>query len=251
MDVEFTAIMPTKGELEYLPYSLPSVFALEPSEVIVLSDDPGTAKLAAKIAKKLGYEDRLKVVELWKVPSEDWRCRIAFARRYGFRMARHDVILNTDADTVLDPKIKQYIPLVGRNDIGLVSFRRVGYPPGLRDAVNYLAHVVLKLGFDAIYAFYRPYWAETESMESLKRVESAEDTHLCLSMRRKYKVLYVKDVKNLDLRRVDSPERQLLDGRMKYFVEREPLAKVLAHSLLYVRPRVVVGYLKAKYARGI
>ena len=239
--------MPVYRDKRFLPYSLPSVYRLKPAEVLLLFDSIEDIEVAKKIAKKFSYEGRTIFIDLTKKSSPEWLCRIAFARRYGFEQATYNRILNTDADTTLDPRIKNYVDKVGEKNVGLVSFRRINYPIQLRHMISIVAQNFFPIGFTGLYVFYKPYWQETEDLEELKRLPSAEDTHLYLSMRKKYKTLFVSEVKNFHLRAIETKDRHYLTGKTKYSVEKAPLWKVLAHSIIYLRPVVFSGYLAERF----
>lgn len=235
--------MPVYREKEFLPYSLPCVYRLKPAEVLLLFDSVGDIETAKKIAKKFLYEKRTMFIDLTNKPSPEWKCRIAFARRYGFEKATYDKILNTDADTTLDPSIKNYTNKVGEKNIGLISFKRINYPIQLRQMISIPAQNLFPVGFTGLYTFYRPYWRETEDLEELKKLPSAEDTHLHLSMQKKYRVMFIRKVRNFHLRAIETKERHYLTGKMKYLVQQAPPWRVLAHSIIYLRPAVFSGYL--------
>jgi len=244
--MKFSVVMPIFKEKEFLPYSLPTVYHLKPAEVLLLFDSTEDIEVAKEIAKKFSYEKKTRFIDLTSTPSPQWHCRIAFARRYGFGLATYDKILNTDADTTLDIHIKNYIDKVGKKGIGLISFRRINYPLSLRQIIGITIQNFISIGFTGLYVFYRPYWWETENIEELKKAPSAEDTHLYLSMQRKYKTMFIKKVKNLHLRAVETKDRHYLTGKTKYSVEHAPLLKVLAHSIIYLRPAVFSGYLSER-----
>lgn len=239
----FSVVVPIYREEQYLPYSLPSIYKLKPREVLLLFDSPEDIEIAVKISRKCNYYDKTIFIDLTKVPSPNWRCRIAFARRYGFRHATYDIILNTDADTVLDPRLGNYIDKVGKKMLGLISFSRIGYPIRLRDALSFFAQRILPVGFTGLYVFYRPFWEETEDLEELKSLPSAEDTHLYLSMRKKYRTAFVKNLRNYHLRVIETFEKHFLTGQMKFRVSRVSLWRILLHSVFYARPGVLSGYL--------
>jgi glycosyltransferase involved in cell wall biosynthesis len=245
--MKFSVVMPVHNEEKFLPYSLPSIFRLKPDEVILIFDrcTDRSIEMAKKIAEKFGYLQQTKLIELNK-PSPKWRFRVAFLRRYGFKMAENDVILNTDADTFLDEKISKYLPLVGKDEIALVGFGRISYPLTFQ---NFIARLVLtfipKIGFAGLYAFSKKAWLEAEDQDAIKKILRAEDTYLYLSISKKYRTKFIK-TNTLHLRPIETAEIHLIRGTTYWTVQRNPLWKAILHSIIYFRPLILVGYLHAR-----
>lgn len=245
--VKFSVVMPIHNEEKLLSYSLPSIFRLEPDEVILVFDrctDNGF-EIAEKIAEHYKYGSRTKFVE-FNEPSPGWNFRVAFLRRHGFNLAKNHVVLNTDADNLLDEKIVNFLPLVSKNPIGMVMFSRRPYPRTLQNFVGTLfSPFVPTIGFGALYAFSKEAWLETENQESAKNVPRAEDTHIHLSISKKYKTIFVK-TDTLHLRPKETADGHFMKGVTRWQAKRAPLWTVVLHSLIYLRPLVLSGYLKAR-----
>ncbi|RLI43814.1 hypothetical protein DRO64_05075 [Candidatus Bathyarchaeota archaeon] len=248
--MEFSVVMPVHNEERYLPYSLPSIFKLDPSEVILIFDrcTDRSMEIAEKISQRFNFVERTIFVEM-NDPSPEWNFRVAFLRRYGFKMAKNDVILNTDADCILDTKIRKYLPLIGRDNIALISFGRRTYPPTIQDTITTIASLLLpKIGFTGVYAFSKRAWLETENEASVKKIIRAEDTHLHLSISKKYKTLFIR-TKTIHLRPEESSLRHYIKGITYWTVKRNPVWKAVMHSFIYLRPMLLVGYLHARFGR--
>jgi glycosyltransferase involved in cell wall biosynthesis len=240
--------MPIHNEEKLLSYSLPSIFRLKPDEVILIFDRCTDSSLgvAEKISKHYNYSSRTRFIEL-NEPSPEWRNRIAFLRRYGFNLTKNGVILNTDADMVLDEKIVDSLPLVGKNAIGMVLFSFKPYPRTFQSFVRFLVSPFTPIGsgFGGLSAFSKKVWQETEDQESVKKIYRTEDTHLHSAISRKYKTIFVK-TNALHLRERESDKLHFLKGVTRWKDKRTPLWEVIIHSFIYLRPLVLSGYLKAR-----
>jgi len=239
--------MPIHNEEKFLYYSLPSIYRLKPDEVILIFDrcTDNSLKVAKKIARCFNYLDKTKFIEL-NEPSSEWKFRVAFLRRYGFKLAKNDVILNTDADTILDPKIREHIKKINKNNVALVSFGRKTFPTTFQDFITRIISTINpKIGFTGIYAFSKKAWLETENQEKVKKIVRAEDTHLRESISKKYRVIFIK-TKSIHLRPEESKKRRFIKGYVYWAVKRNPLWKAILHSIIYLRPQTFAGYIYAR-----
>ncbi len=252
--VKFSVVMPIHNEEELLPYSLPSIYRLKPPDEVLLVFDRCTdnsPKIAKEIAEHYKYESRTKFIEV-NESSPGWKFRIAFVRRQGFNLAKNRVILNTDADTLLDEKITDSIHLVNKKSIGMVKFSRRPYPRTFQSCVGTLISPFLHtleghpaIGFGAIYAFSKEAWLKTENPKLAKNVLRAEDTHLYSSISKKYKTIFV-ETNTLHLRPRETRKNHFVKGVARWQVKRAPLWEVVIHTLIFLRPFVLSGYLKAR-----
>ncbi len=241
--LKFTVFMPIHNEERYLPYSLPSVYRIEPDEVLLAFDrcTDRSIRVARSIAEKFGYLEKTLFLK-FDEPSPGWNYRMAYIRWQGFRKARNDIILKTDADIILDKEIRKYLPLVGRGSIALISFGRKSYPITIQAVIARLANIISpKPGFTGIYAFSKRAWLELEEEESLRKA-LAEDTHLRLSLARKYKVIYVK-TNTIHLREKETSLKHYMKGIEYWRLKRNPFWKAMLHSIVYLRPLLLAGYL--------
>ena len=248
MTVKFSVVVPIKDETEILKLSLPSIYALEPHEVVIpIEPNPKSIKIVRKIARKYNFQGRTKIIVLHE-KTPDWSFRQAYARRRGFREASNDSILTVDADLIVDPQVKNYLNLLGEGNIKLVSFSKLSYPVSLRLMITWLIQKIFRHrpGFTGLYAFSKSAWQETENEESLKKILRGEDSHLHEALTKKYNVSFVAGLKNIKLRPAESKRYQFLTGWYKWKTRRKPLWRVLIHTFIYYRPWVLVGYLKAR-----
>jgi glycosyltransferase involved in cell wall biosynthesis len=248
--MRFSVVMPIHNEEEFLPYSLPSIFHIKPDEVILIFDrcTDSSIEIAKKITEKLGYLKKTKIIEL-NDPSPEWKFRVAFLRRYCFKMAKNDVILNIDADTLLDEKIIEYLPLIGKNEIALITFSRTHCPLIFQDFINKLVSTIPKIGARALragtYAFSKKAWLKTENQDAVKKIVRAEDTHLHLSISKKYKTIFAK-TKTIHLRPEEKGNRDYIRGVTRWTVKHDSMLMTMVNSLVYLRPLILVGYLHAR-----
>lgn len=244
--MRFSVVMPIHNEEEFLPYSLPSIFHIKPDEVILIFDrcTDSSIEIAKKITEKLGYLKKTKIIEL-NDPSPEWKFRVAFLRRYGFKMAKNDAILNIDADTLLDKKIIEYLPLIGKNEIALISFGRTVYPLTFANFITKLVSTIPKIRFSGTYAFSKKAWLKTENQDAVKKIVRSEDTHLHLSISKKYKAIFVK-TKTIHLRPEEKGNRDYIRGVTRWTVKHDSILMTMVLSLIYLRPLLLVGYLHAR-----
>ena len=123
MSKEFSIVCPIRDETHLIPITLPSMYSVSPSEVI-LCLDKGTPKRVIETiletAKKYNAESITDILYVERNP--EYRFHQAWVRRSGFRRARNDLILTLDIDTVLNLKVKNFLDIVGKDNIRLVSF---------------------------------------------------------------------------------------------------------------------------------
>jgi len=235
------------NEEEYIPYSLPAIFRLEPDEVVLIFDrcTDRSMDVAKKIAQKFECESSTKFVEL-NESSPDWNFRLAFVRRHGFRLARNSVILNTDADMILDKNVKKEIRKVGKNGIALVSFGFFDFPYTIQCFTRRIISTISPItGFAGQYAFSKKAWLETEDQESVKKVRRSEDTHLRLSLLKKYKIVHV-NTKSIHIRPNETKKRHYLRGVIYWELVHYSLWGMFLHSIINLRPAAMAGYLHAR-----
>ncbi|MDH5771206.1 MAG: glycosyltransferase family 2 protein [Candidatus Bathyarchaeota archaeon] len=246
--MNFSVVVPVHNEGKYLPYSLPSIYRLEPDEVILIFDrcSDESRKVSEEIAKNIGFIQKTKFIEL-NDPSPSWSFRKAFLRRYGYKLAKNNVILNVDADMYLDESIRKYIHRIGENGIGIVSFGYIDKPYSIRSFIKRIIRMLFPFkGFSGLFAFSKKAWFDTESEDSAKKILLSEDSHLCISIMKKYRKEFFH-TKTIHLRPNENTKRHYMRGiaYWKTVNERSTL-RMLLHSIVMFRPAVLAGYLYAK-----
>lgn len=244
--VKFSVVVPIHNEGKFLPFSLPSIFRLQPDEVILIFDrcTDGSRDLSRRIAKHFKYEFKTKFINFNK-SAPKWKFRVAFLRTRGYSLAKNDIILNTDADIILDEKIKEYLKLIG-NHVGLISFGRKEHPFTLQGFIARLVSTFIPtIGFTGTYAFSKKAWQEIVKVESMKEIISAEDTYLYMQISSKYETRFCK-TNSIHLRPREEPKRHFIKGITYWQIKRDPFWKMLFHSIIYLRPMVLAGYLYSR-----
>jgi glycosyltransferase involved in cell wall biosynthesis len=247
--VKFTVVMPIHNDEDMLRYSLPSIYRLQPDEIILLLDrcTDESYETAVKIAKYYDYEQRTRFVKIHTRRGE-WKFQVAYLRRYGFKLAKNAIILNTDADMILDEKILDYLSLIGKNNVGIILFGFKIYPLTLRSFIGSLVSLLAPIGFGFgnTYAFLKRAWMESEDQEAVKKIHRIEDTFLYSSIAKNFEILFIK-TNTVNLRFRESKKVHFSKGVNRWKQERVSLLHALIHSFIYLRPFVLLGYLKARF----
>jgi glycosyltransferase involved in cell wall biosynthesis len=244
--MEFSAVMPIHNESKFIPYSLPAVYSLDPSEVILIFDrcTDNSKLISKKIAKKHNKEHLTRFIEL-KNPVSEYNFRTAFVRRYAFNLATKDYILNVDSDVLLDKKIKDYLKRI--KDYGLISFGYLDYPFTFQSIIRKLiSKLIPRIGFTGQYIFNKKAWIETEDSNKVKQIFKAEDTHLKEAMEKKYNIAFI-DTKSLHLKPSETKQKHYMRGFANWEVKRKNLFLMLIQSIIYLRPASFVGYYYSRF----
>ena len=228
---EFSIVCPIKDEVNLIPFTLPSFYSVNPSEVILCLDKPAPQNVVEtirKVAKACDAENITRIIEVERNP--EYKFHQAWVRRKGFLEAKNDKILTTDIDLIINRNVLKAVNLVGKNNIGLVSCYKFRMPrsfvglwrTGGRHFLRMLYVILMKRYpknkrglrmslFTGLYALYRPFWLETED-EGIKILINpkqpiregktpihpkfrgiclGEDTYLRNCMEKKYRVVYL------------------------------------------------------------
>jgi len=283
MGRSWSAVVPVYNEIELMRRTLPSWFKCNPSELILAVDDPtpeGVEETFWLIAEKYPSVDG-RIVKVKKSP--EWKFHQANVRRTAFKKAKNDIILTGDIDLVLFKRpILKAINLVGKNNIGLVSLNKFRFPHSVSEFMFTLNEQLLRkllhgifdrvmttTTFTGLYAFYRPYWLETEKEEEIKKLVNpkqvlrgelfreqeisnvvGEDTFLRDAMQTKYRCVYLRDVGAIDLRTGLENLKYIQYHKGAYFACKErKLITALGRAILRFQPYYLIGYLDKK--RGV
>jgi len=278
--VEFSIVCPIKDEVDLIPKTLLSFYAVNPSEVVLCVDRPAPKEvvdIVDKVAKGSKAEDMTRIIEVGRNP--DYAFHQAWVRRKGFLEATHDRILTTDIDLILNKNVLKGVELVGNDDIGLVSCSKFYSPRGLGGLWRAMAHISLsrlvyplwrryrgeglKMStFTGLYALWRPYWldSEDEGIKSLENPKTAlrrgeepvvgekvcmgEDTYLRDCMEKCHKIVYLRDVGAFSIGRQlqDHPHVQFERGRY-YLVRGRSTLGAIFTSVVRIQPHYLRGYL--------
>ena len=260
---DFSVVMPIHNESELLKRSLPSVLRLDPTETILLFDNCtyDSYNVAVEITKRMNYFEKTVFRVVSEKEGSDFSFRPTFLRRMGYLMAKCNKILKTDADLVLDPKIKDYIPRLGKDNIGIITFEYLDYPISYRHMIKRLLEKMRIslpqserwLGGNILFfledwkkAFHKRQEDENKKVD-LAKVKRGEDTlfhKLLLSERHRKSVIVLTDT--LHLRPVESPKRHYLRGQISWNVAKRSFPLILAQAIIFNRLNMIKGYLDAR-----
>lgn len=242
--------------------SLPSWLALGSDDVILSLDKPAPPVLLREIKRVAGVSSRADSVRTIETPREaGWAFHQAHVRRAGFREAAHDAVLTGDIDLIVRPGVRRLPELVGKNRVGLVSSARVPAPLRPSQALRACAFVLKQRlappKFSGLYAFWRPWWLETED-QGIRRLRTpteavyssagpgivGEDTYLYICMKRAYKCLFSNQIGAIGLSRnvEDLPREQFSWGRYMAGLGYNSAIGV-ATSIGFAYPYFLKGYL--------
>ena len=260
---DFSVVMPIHNESELLKLSLPSVLRLDPAETILLFDNctDDSYDVAVEITKKMNYYEKTVFRLVSAEEGSEFSFRPTFLRRMGYLMAKCGKVLKTDADLVLDPKIKNYVSLLGKDDVGIINFEHLDFPISYRHMIKRLLEKMKIplpqserwLGGNVLFclddwkkAFYERQKDENRKID-LSKVARGEDTlfHKLLLSERKRKSIIVL-TNTLHLRPVESPTRHYLRGQISWNVAQRSFPLILAQALIFNRLNMIKGYMDAK-----
>jgi glycosyltransferase involved in cell wall biosynthesis len=262
-DREFSVIMPIHNESHLLKFSLPTVYKLNPTEVILLFDNctDNSYEVAVEIAKKINFFEKTIFRMIGEDQGDDFSFRPTFLRRMGYLMAKCKKILKTDADLVLDPKIKKYITLLGKNNIKIITFEFLDYPISYRHMIKrFLEKIKIPLpqserwlGGNILFFLddWKKAFKERQENESkkvdLSKIKRGEDTlfyKLLLSDKRQRGLIIL--TKTLHLRPVESSKRHYIRGQISWSVAKRSFVLILIQAILFNRFNMIRGYIDAK-----
>jgi hypothetical protein len=176
-------------------------------------------------------------------------------------MAKCKKILKTDADLVLDPKIKDYVPLLGKDNIRIMTFEYLNYPISYRHMTKRLLEKIRIplpqserwLGGNILFfledwkkAFLKRQKDHNKKVD-LAKVERAEDTlfhKLLLSELHSKSILVLTNT--LHLRPVESSKRHYLRGQISWNVAKRSFLIILVQAIIFNRLNMIKGYLDAR-----
>jgi len=249
--LNFSVVMPVHNEENNLRFSIPNLLKLGPDELVIVLDNctDGSKKVIEDYAKKVHFDGGLKFIEVNQIPA-DWKYRVAYLFRLGYRSAKNDTILTTAADIVFDKSVKRYINDFGRDEVKIVSFGLKPYPLDRMYFIRKIISLFLpRSTFSGVFLFSRKAWQETEREEDAKSVLRAQDTLMFRSIRRKYPARHIW-TSSLHLRsRANESSYYYTRGQVSYQVTHRSQLFVFLSSIVYLHPQMFIGYRYAKRMR--
>ena len=260
---DFSVVMPIHNESELLKLSLPAVYKLDPAETILIFDDctDDSYHVAVDIARKMNFFEKTLFKPVSGEEGTEFSFRPTFLRRMGYLMANCNKILKTDADLVLDPKIKDYVPRLGKDNVGIITFEYLDYPISYRhmfkrllekmkvplpQSERWLGGNILFFLEDWKKAFYKRQEDESKKVD-LATVKRGEDTmfhKLLLSERHRKSVIVLTNT--LHLRPVESSKRHYVRGQISWNVAKRSFLLILVQAIIFNRFNMIKGYLDAR-----
>lgn len=253
--MKFTVILPIHNESKMLKYSLPSIFKLNPDEILCLLDrcSDNSREVIRVIAEQYNFLDRCNFIDI-EISSPNWRNRLNFLQLIGRFKANNDYVLFTACDLILDSKIKDLLPNL-QNNVQLLSFMHINYPV---DISNLMKRLRIKLGLfrelrkysglGGVLFFNRKTAFMLEDIDILKKAESGHDTLLQIAISSKFKTrCFLTNTIHL---RPRGKKRDYLCGKLFWSVAHRPLWIVVLSGLWSVRLNLIKGYIHERFIKG-
>lgn len=268
--MKFSVVCPIKDEVALIPLTLPSFYAVNPTEVILCLDNPkppSVVEVIHKVAEAYGMEDKTRIVGVKR--RSDFQYHQAWVRRKGFLEAEHDRILTVDIDLLLNRNVLTALEMVGENDVGLASIWKA-------KPLNSIVHIYTRFtrfytllrrraGFCGLYALWRPFWLDSEPEDKIRQfigikqmwrgehdmwngdVPRGEDSYLASWMKKKHRCIHLLSIGATILR--EKPEYLRWFQRVRgqhAVIEGKQLRYAVLHTLLRAEPEYFRGYIAQK-----
>jgi glycosyltransferase involved in cell wall biosynthesis len=247
--MDFSVVMPVHNEADLLPLSLPSVYRLVPSEIIIIFDNcsDDSEEVAEKIISK--YDPKAQITRtINNVPKEiEYNYRIAYLKRLGMDLASYDIVLIADADIILDPKIHKLMPQITR--FPFMSFEHVDFPVNWRTRIKSVLRFIPLWTEDklsGVYAVDLNVKKECEDPEKVKTIEQGEDTLMQRSIRTKYPTNFFH-VNNIHLRPKEDSARHYRRGVYYWKTAKRGFLKTILSAIISGRYNLIRGYIHARF----
>lgn len=247
--MKISIVVPVHNEEVYLPYNLRSLKQIKShvSEIIFVLDH---------CTDKSEYLIRMVLPDaiILSMRQHEWKYYTAESFQYGFNYASGDVICAVGADLVLDPELPSIIrKSFGDEKVGTVCFRYLNYDlfsPWLKFIGTYdniykmiIQHFRKEARHTGFYAFRR---TMMEEIGGLADIISEYDEFCRRTEKTGWKVRYIPHTTTLHLRPGLTPRKQYLQGVARAYLPDYNFTKTLLHSLVHLKPHLIVGYLHTK-----
>jgi glycosyltransferase involved in cell wall biosynthesis len=247
--VNFSVVLPIHNEADLLPLSLPSVYKLMPSEIILIFDNciDESEEVAKKIIRKYDPLYRITVC-IGGIPKEiEHKFRLSYLMRLGMDSSRYDVVLVTAADIMLDPEIRNLMNQI--TQFPFMSFEHVDFPVNWRNLIKSgLRFIPLWKAerLSGIYAVDLTVRAECEDPEKVKSIEQGEDTLMQQSIGTKYPTKFFH-THNIHLRPKEDPARHYRRGLYYWKTAKRGFFKTVLSAVVSGRHNLIKGYIHARF----
>lgn len=245
MPHHFSIVCPIFNEEKLLSITVPSIYQLNPDEVVFSLDRcvDGSQRIVEAFAWR-HPETSTRIFAYSKSDGKGWQFRSAYLRREAYAETRNDTILNTSADIRLDLSILPHLKRIPK--FGLISFGYLDYPYNLQSFLRVImTKTTLARSFAGLIAFSKKAWIETEDLEDLKQIRRAEDTYLQIAIKSKYPINRV-NTRSLHLRPNETQIDHYNRGVTQWQMLHRGAVSALLHSLFMLRPACFTGYMHAR-----
>ena len=249
INIKISCVIPVHNEEQYLRYSLPSFRQIKNKvEEFIFVLDNCTDRSEELICKTLPN------AQVIHKTGHKWRFYAAEAFQLGFNHACGDVILACGADLIIDPTIPDIIRRVFADQkVGTVCFRYLNFDLfSLKMRIhghyeNLYKTFIQKFRREARHTgFYAFRKSMMKQIGGLHDVPSEYDEFCRRAEKNGWKIIYVPNTRTLHLRPGLSPQKQYIQGTARAYLPNYNLTKTLFHSIIHLKPHLLVGYLHAK-----
>lgn len=245
-EIKFSCLLPVHNEEKFLPYSLPSTFALEPDQIVIVLDRCSDNSLGVilELKRLFNYKREIDIITTKK--SKGWNRQTAYVFYEGMKNTRNDIILRINADTQFGTEIGEYMSLFEDKRIGWISFSYRDYPfkysSWLTGRIQKIYTKRIPRGIN--HAFRKSIMIGEVDKMRLGAGRGIDSLIFNESIRKGYQNLFLSsDTVHL---RPRGMKRDYKKGVGKWFFSRVSLTEILFNSILYFRPLQIAGYLKAR-----
>lgn len=242
--------MPVHNEEKFLPLSLPSIYKLKPSEVILMFDrcTDKSLEVAKELSSRHQFYENTKFVEVTE--NSNWKFRFSFLRCFGIDMASNDIILITGADLILDSRIANHLSRI--NQFPFISFNYIEIPVNFTNLMQrLLSHLPPPFKSDKLAGIYfvnRKVMYECEDREKLKQLDAGEETFLHYSIKKRYSTDYVI-TNTIHLRPKHSAKRHYMKGRLYWKSGHRGFLKMALVAIVTFRFSTIKGYIHERFSK--
>lgn len=245
MALKISGVMPVHNEQEYLPYSLGGLKGAPLDELVVVLDrcTDNSERIITRF--KPNYPVRV-YPKTW----QKWQSKIAETFEYGFSLASGDVLYGLAADCVCDPKMFDPKPFEKHAMVSYQYYNRDIHTSAIRQNMEiFLSKCFQRIDFaqqvwhGGVFATKKSVWRELHFRDLPSEYgENVQFKGYCERLMAKgHRYCHVKTTKIVHLRAPLNRGIQILEGKGRARL-RYPYWRVLLHSLIHVKPHVLVGY---------
>lgn len=249
-----SGVMPLHNEALFLPFSLQALKHADLGELVVVLDrcTDESERLIDIFTGQASFPVRKYVLS-----EREWGNPTSEVFKMGFEKAQGDVVYSLAGDCIYDPRIFQ----ICWANLDFASFHYYDFPlgKGLLDKLHslwvnflkrilniYLPHLTKQTKFSGIYAFQKRFFNRLNPLD----VQSEDVWYFQQALNLKVKYRHFTQFRNIHMRpaTIGFAEKQKAHGTGKQALN-YPLWKVVAHSVLLIKPHTLKAYIHAR-ARG-